>query len=275
MKELNLDTKRLSPRSVVGRDLGGEERDALARRLRRDSATAIRTTDASPRSTTSTTRDSCSPTPWTSTTCSLNAVAMLKKDESVRSQLSEPIQVPAGRRVPGHQRRAEPAGDDARREAPQPLRGRRLGPVDLPIPRGRRAQHPAVRAALPRRRRSSCSSRTSARPRRSSTRPTPSSRRTPVATRRTSSPTTCRARRSVSTAPATSTTRAAGSRPNCDDWRPNRSSRGIRWPSSTAPTPRAASSKKRCCAPRSRTASSRACASTTAKRSRTRWPSRD
>ena len=56
-----------------------------------------------------------------------------------------------GRRVPGHQPCAVPAGFAALGRAPQPGRRRRPGPVDLRVPWGRHPQHLRVRPGLPRR----------------------------------------------------------------------------------------------------------------------------
>ncbi len=62
-------------------------------------------------------------------------------------------QVPArpGRRVPGHQPRAARALAAALRRAAERVRGGRRRPGDLRLARGRRAQHPRLRGALPRR----------------------------------------------------------------------------------------------------------------------------
>ena len=89
--------------------------------------------------------------------------------------LPQPLHPRADRRVPGHQRRAERAGRPAGRRPPQHRGGGRQRPVGLPVP-GRR--HLATSSTS--RRPSptpppSPSTRTSARPRPSSTPPTPSS----------------------------------------------------------------------------------------------------
>ncbi len=55
-----------------------------------------------------------------------------------------------GGRVPGHEPPAVPAHPPPRRDPPQPLRRRRPGPVDLQVARRRPAQHPRLRAGLPR-----------------------------------------------------------------------------------------------------------------------------
>ena len=62
--------------------------------------------------------------------------------------LAEGLPLRARGRVPGHEPRAVPAAAAAGREAPQRLRGRRPGPVDLRVPRRRHPQHPRVRARL-------------------------------------------------------------------------------------------------------------------------------
>ena len=87
--------------------------------------------------------------------------------------LAEGVPLHPRRRVPGHEPRAVPAAAAAGREAPQRLRRRRPGPVDLRLPRRRHPQHPRVRARLPRDARRSRSSRTTARRTRSSRRRTP------------------------------------------------------------------------------------------------------
>ncbi len=80
-------------------------------------------------------------------------------------------------------------------EAPERLRRRRPGPVDLRLPRRRHPQHPRVRARLPRHARRSRSSRTTARRTRSCRPRTRSSRTTASASRRTSGPSSARASR--------------------------------------------------------------------------------
>ena len=86
------------------------------------------------------------------------------RDQRARARLLRAqVQVRARRRVPGHEPAAVPADPAAGRGAPQPLRRRRSRPVDLPLARRRPAQHPRLRARLPRRARSSSSSRTTAR----------------------------------------------------------------------------------------------------------------
>ena len=56
----------------------------------------------------------------------------------------------AGRRVPGHQQRAVPAGAPAVAAHEQHHRRRRRGPVDLPLARRRHPQHPRLRDATTR-----------------------------------------------------------------------------------------------------------------------------
>ena len=77
--------------------------------------------------------------------------------------LAEGVPLRPRRRVPGHEPRAVPAAPAAGREAPQRLRRRRPGPVDLRLPRRRHPQHPRVRARLRRDAGRSRSSRTTAR----------------------------------------------------------------------------------------------------------------
>ena len=62
-----------------------------------------------------------------------------------------PLPLGAGRRVPGHQRGAGAPAQAAHRQAPEPHRGRRRGPVDLPLARRPGREHPALRPDLPRR----------------------------------------------------------------------------------------------------------------------------
>ena len=62
--------------------------------------------------------------------------------------LAEGLPLRPRRRVPGHEPRAVPAAAATGGEAPQRLRGRRPGPVDLRLPRRRHPQHPRVRARL-------------------------------------------------------------------------------------------------------------------------------
>ena len=66
--------------------------------------------------------------------------------------LRAPLPLRDGRRVPGHQPAAVPAGQAAGQRPRQPVRGRRPRPVDLQVARRRPAQHPRLRARLPRRR---------------------------------------------------------------------------------------------------------------------------
>ena len=82
--------------------------------------------------------------------------------------VAEGVPLRPRRRVPGHEPRAVPAAAAAGGEAPQRLRGRRPGPVDLRLPRRRHPQHPRVRARLRRDARRSRWSRTTARRTRSS-----------------------------------------------------------------------------------------------------------
>ena len=63
-------------------------------------------------------------------------------------QVPGALALPARRRVPGHQPGAIPVGPGARRQAPQPVRGRRRRPVDLLVAGRGPAQHPRLRARL-------------------------------------------------------------------------------------------------------------------------------
>ena len=62
--------------------------------------------------------------------------------------MARPLPPRARGRVPGHQPRAVRAGQPARGRAPQRGGGRRRRPVDLPLPRRRRAQHPRLPQGL-------------------------------------------------------------------------------------------------------------------------------
>ena len=92
--------------------------------------------------------------------------------------LAGALPVPAGGRVPGHEPRPVRPRAAPRRARGQPHRGRRRGPVDLLLARGRHLEHPGLRARLPRAPASSASRRTTAPARGSSTRRGRSSRAT-------------------------------------------------------------------------------------------------
>jgi DNA helicase-2/ATP-dependent DNA helicase PcrA len=81
MKELNLDTKRFSPRSVTAA-ISAAKNEMLSPDAYAEASAHgdnPHQSDGSPRSITSTRSDSNSRTRWTSTICLLNAVAMMKK----------------------------------------------------------------------------------------------------------------------------------------------------------------------------------------------------
>ncbi len=65
-------------------------------------------------------------------------------------EVAEGVPLHPRRRVPGHEPRAVPAPAAAGPEAPEPVRRRRSGPVDLRLSRRRPPQHHGVRARLPR-----------------------------------------------------------------------------------------------------------------------------
>ena len=150
------------------------------------------------------------------------------------------------RRVPGHEPGAERDRAAPRRRPPQRHRRRRHRPVGLPLPRRRLPQHHAVRGGVPRRSPRSCSTRTTAARRRSSTPPTRSSPTTParkpknlwteagVGRPHRALPRRGRGRRGH-------VRRRHGPRPARRATPPT----GARWPCSTAPTPRAAWSRRR------------------------------
>ena len=83
-----------------------------------------------------------------------------------------PVPLRAGGRVPGHQRGPGPAHRPPGLGPPQPVRGGGRRPVHLRLARGRRGQHPLLRAHLSPAPGWSAWSRTTAPPRSSSTRPT-------------------------------------------------------------------------------------------------------
>jgi len=105
--------------------------------------------DASPRSTPSTSGGCSRPTPWTSTTSSSSPSRCCS---AARTCARLPAALPPrpGRRVPGHEQGAERARHAARQGPRQRLRGGRLRPVDLPIPRRGHPQHLGLRAFIPR-----------------------------------------------------------------------------------------------------------------------------
>ena len=83
----------------------------------------------------------------------LKTVELFDRVPGGAGALRAALPVRDGRRVPGHQPAAVPAGQAARQRAPQPVRGRRPRSVDLQVARRRPAQHPGLRARLPRGRR--------------------------------------------------------------------------------------------------------------------------
>ena len=76
---------------------------------------------------------------------------LLQAYDDVRASVPGALPAHPGRRVPGHQPRAERDRQAAGRGARQRLRGRRLRPVRLPLARCGHPQHPGVRAGLPQR----------------------------------------------------------------------------------------------------------------------------
>ena len=203
-----------------------------------------------------------------------------------RRALPPPVPARAGRRVPGHQPRAVPAGPRAGRgrlrgttagaddgAAGRAVRRRRRRPVDLRLPRRDDPQHPRVRGGLPRRPHHPARAELPLDPDDPAARPTRSSPATRAASPRTSGPTPATARRSSATSPTTSTTRPRSSpseidRLDDDHGRPARATS----PSSTAPTPSPGSSRRCSSGSACPTRSSAAPGSTSAARSRTRWP---
>ena len=70
----------------------------------------------------------------------LKTVELFEKSESVRQAVQREVPLPDGGRVPGHEPAAVPADPAARRAAPQPVRRRRPGSVDLQVARRRPAR---------------------------------------------------------------------------------------------------------------------------------------
>ena len=117
----------------------------------------------------------------TSTTCCCRVVRLLETVPEALALVPRALEPRPGRRVPGHQPRPVPHRPAADRGAPEPLRGGRSRPVDLPVARGRSPQHPRLREGLPRLPGGARSSRTTARPSASSASPPRSSPTTPRA----------------------------------------------------------------------------------------------
>ena len=69
--------------------------------------------------------------------------------EAHRDELRARFTPRVRRRVPGHRPRSGRAAARARRRRPQPGRGRRPAPVDLRVPRRRRARHPRLPGRVP------------------------------------------------------------------------------------------------------------------------------
>ena len=78
----------------------------------------------------------------------VGAEARLQRDAGRRGDRAA-LRSRAGRRVPGHQQRAVPAGAPAVAAHEQHHRRRRRGPVDLPLARRRHPQHPRLRDRPP------------------------------------------------------------------------------------------------------------------------------
>ncbi len=272
MKDLGLDTKRLTPRSVAAAISRGQVRDARrgglrpARRRRRPVLA------------------SGSPSSSRSTSAALRSANAMDFDDLLVNTVGH-----AARRrgvLEHYRRRFRHLLVDEFQDtngvqneivsllaprAPQPLRGGRRRPVDLPLPRGRRAQHPATSSSGSPTRPSCCSSRTSAVDPDDPRRGQRGHREQPRPTRaRTSSPTASQGEpiRLYRAGDEHDEGRWVGQRA-APPAQPAPRSRGTSWPSSTGPTPRAGCSKRSSCARACPTASCRGCASTTARRSRT------
>ena len=80
----------------------------------------------------------------------LKTVELFETSEQVREFYAQQVPLRDDRRVPGHEPAAVPADPPARRGPPQPRGRRRSRSVDLQVARRRPAQHPRLRARLPR-----------------------------------------------------------------------------------------------------------------------------
>ena len=123
----------------------------------------------------------------------VRTVDLLERFDDVRERWQERLHASADRRVPGHESRPVPHRDAALREAPQSLRGRRLRPVGVRVPRRRHPQHPRLRARLRGRRGDPARAELPLDPDGSSTPRTPSSRTTRTGSRSGSGPTSATA----------------------------------------------------------------------------------
>ena len=83
----------------------------------------------------------------------LRTYEVLVQERGAARALPEPLPAHPGGRVPGHQPPAVPLAEAARRPEERHVRGRRRRPEHLPLPRRERRQHGRVRARLPRRER--------------------------------------------------------------------------------------------------------------------------
>ena len=161
---------------------------------------------------------------------------------------------------------------DAGARAGRAVRGRRLRPVDLRVPRRQHPQHHRVRAGLPERAHDPAGAELPLHPDASSRRPTPSSRATRTAATSACGPTRATARRSSATSRTTSTTRPRSSPGRSTGWSTPARSATPTSPSSTGRTPSPGCSRTCSCGSGCRTRSSAGCGSTSAGRSATRWP---
>ena len=148
LKKLSIATSQLTPRGRALAHLGGEERAAVAasssRRPRGPTPTAC-----SPRCTPPTRRSSPPPAPSTSTTCCCLAVRLLEREEAIRKGLVERFRWMLVDEYQDTNAAQARLLELLERQAAEPHRGRRRGPVDLPLARRRGREHPALRRGVP------------------------------------------------------------------------------------------------------------------------------
>ena len=151
LRDLNIDAKRLPPRSVQAVDLGGQVRAHRLRDVRRRGHVGLRAAHRR-----------CVPgvpaAPGRRVGHGLRRPApahgaALRAAPGRARGLPGPLPPRARRRVPGHQPGPERDRAPARRRAPRHLRGGRQRPVDLRLAGCGHPQHPGVRRGLPRRHR--------------------------------------------------------------------------------------------------------------------------
>ena len=170
-RELDIDTKKLSPRSILGQISQAKSRqqgpDGVPGRrgdhLRPADRRCLRPLPAA---------DGGGQRHGLRRPVAQHGPALPAAPRRARA-LPDPLHPHPDRRVPGHQRRAERAGRAAGRRAPQHRGGRGQRPVGLPVPGGRHLATSSTSSRPSPTPRPSPWTRTSAPPRPSSTPPTP------------------------------------------------------------------------------------------------------